>query len=98
MNKLTRHDLVSLEVILKEMKLIYRQFGKHDKLISIDNILHKLDSLLHEKELSNYIFNKDSILILNSCLIDFINYFTSKGLINISEEALRLNELINNYE
>ena len=95
---LTNKDLVSLEIILKETRKVYQRHQQHDNLIFIDDMLNKIDNYLHDYSRDSFEINlpKNHLIALKTCLVDLVNTSLTKGLLDMCQESIRLQEIVIN--
>ena len=94
--KLTNKDLVSLDIILKESRKIYQRHSQHDYLILIDYIIDKINYLLSDlsQQEHDFILSKEHMSSLFNILLDTSNVTLIKGLVDMAEESIRLQNII----
>jgi len=94
--KLTNKDLISLDIILKESRKIYQRHNQHDYLILIDYVINKINYLLSDlsQQEHDFVLSKEHMTALFNTLLDTSNITLIKGLVDMAEESIRLQNII----
>lgn len=90
---LNRIEIVELEIIFKECKIIFKD--NHINQLLINDILTKIIQLEHNNEHKLNI-HKDKLIKYRNLLLSLLNIELSKGLFEISESINKFIEKMNN--